>query len=333
VSVVIPCYNYGRYLPAAVASALEQPGVVVDVTIVDDASTDGSQAVALELAAADRRAPAVIHETNMGHVATYNDGLGRAEATYVVLLSADDLLAPGSLQRSTALMEARPDVGLVYGYAPDFADAPPPHRDEVRNWSVWSGQAWLRRICRRGTNIIVNPEAMLRTSVLTELGGYDAALPHSADMDLWMRAARLADVGRVNGPYQAYYRVHGGNMHMTDYAGLLTDMKERLRTFDQFFTNADDKLRNSDRMLASARRAIAYEAVRVARMTGGDPVGAAALAHFAIECYPRITSTALWIAYRSSGHGPLRDARRAAAAFEYDLRWRYRWRRTRRFGT
>jgi hypothetical protein len=333
VSVVIPCYNYGRYLPGAVASALEQPGVDVDVIIVDDASTDGSEDVALGLAAADPRVRAVIHETNMRHIATYNDGLSRAEGTYVVLLSADDLLAPGSLQRSTALMEAHPDVGLVYGYAPDFTDSPPRPRDEVRNWSVWPGRAWLRRICRRGTNIIVNPEAMLRASTLTEVGGYDPKLPHSADMDLWMRAALVANVGRVNGPDQAYYRVHGANMHLTDYAGLLTDMKERSRTFDQFFASADGSVRGGEAMLASARRAIAYEAVRVARMTHDDAAGAAALADFAVDCYPRIASTAIWIAYRSRAHGPLRDARRSAAAFQYDLRWRYRWRRTRRFGT
>ena len=55
VSVVIPCYNYGRYLPDAVASALDQDGLDVDVLVVDDASPDDSAEVARRLAAADPR--------------------------------------------------------------------------------------------------------------------------------------------------------------------------------------------------------------------------------------------------------------------------------------
>ena len=92
VSVVIPCYNYGRYLPAAVASALDQQGLDVDVLVVDDASPDGSHLVAQELAASDPRVDVLVHENNAGHIQTYNDGLARAEGDYVVLLSADDLL-------------------------------------------------------------------------------------------------------------------------------------------------------------------------------------------------------------------------------------------------
>src|SRR5437660_6584650 len=71
VTVVVPCYNYGRYLPQCLASALDQPGVDVDVVLVDDASTDGSGDVAEELAAADSRITLVRHAVNAGHIATY----------------------------------------------------------------------------------------------------------------------------------------------------------------------------------------------------------------------------------------------------------------------
>src|ERR1700710_2937043 len=89
VSVVIPCYNYGKYLSAAVNSALGQDGVEVDVLIVDDASPDGSVEIARDLAAADPRVRVLAHEQNKGHLATYNDGLREVDGTYVVLLSAD----------------------------------------------------------------------------------------------------------------------------------------------------------------------------------------------------------------------------------------------------
>src|SRR4051794_27777125 len=73
VSVVIPNYNYARYLPEAVHSALSQPGVSIDVIIVDDASTDNSVELARELAAKDRRIRLLVHRKNAGPVTTFND--------------------------------------------------------------------------------------------------------------------------------------------------------------------------------------------------------------------------------------------------------------------
>src|SRR5262245_16993901 len=115
VSVVIPCYNYGHYLPDAVGSALSQDGVEVEVVIVDDKSTDNSAEVAAALAAGDPRVRLIRHETNLRHIATYNDGLDAVTGDYVLLLSADDLLTPGALHRAAQLMEAEPTVGMVYG--------------------------------------------------------------------------------------------------------------------------------------------------------------------------------------------------------------------------
>ena len=95
VSVVIPCYNYGHYLPDSVGSVLAQPGVDVDVVIVDDTSTDYSAVVAEELVASDPRVALIRHPKNRGHIATYNDGLDAVKGDYTTLLSADDLSDPG----------------------------------------------------------------------------------------------------------------------------------------------------------------------------------------------------------------------------------------------
>ena len=48
----------------------------------------------------------------------------------------------------------------------------------------------------------------MRNSVQQAIGGYNPDLPHSGDFEMWLRAAAVADVGRVNGPCQAFYRVH-----------------------------------------------------------------------------------------------------------------------------
>lgn len=264
VSVVIPCYNYGHFLPAAVGGVLSQPGVSVEIIIVDDASPDGSLDIARQLAVADPRISVVAHEQNQGHIATYNDGLGRATGDYVVLLSADDALAPGALARSAALMEAHPNVGLVYGYAPAFETDTPVARTRVRSWSIWKGEEWIQRICSRGTNLITNPEAMLRRSVMDQLGGYDDGHPQAADMLLWMQAATLGDVGRINGPDQAFYRVHGNNMHLTDFKGIEADFTGRTKVFDVFFSTHGHELHAGAALRARARKALVREARRAA---------------------------------------------------------------------
>ena len=339
VSVVIPCYNYGRYLPDAVESVLLQQDVEVEVIVVDDCSTDGSQLVAQQLATADDRISLVLHEQNQGHIRTYNDGLSRVTGNHVVLLSADDLLAPGALARASAVLEALPEVGLVYGYAADFESTPPRARVEPESWTVWSGASWLRRICRRGTNIIVNPEAMMRASLMRELVGYNADMPHAADMDLWMRAAAVADVARVNGVDQAFYRVHQSNMHTTTFAGLLTDAVERHKVFLDFFSSSPDTWPQNDpglRRLAS--RSLAVEALRcacIAEDRGGQLGGARAAeyADFAVAACPPVVRSPQWIAYRKRAGRPAGRAHRVVTSQVYALRWKLRWRRWRRFGT
>ena len=156
------------------------------------------------------------HETNKGHIQTYNDGLEAVTGDYVVLLSADDLLPPGALTRAVALMEAHPKVGFVYGYARSFTGGPPVVNARVRNWSLWTGIDWLGLAARRGRCFISSPEVVMRRDALQQVGGYDPRLPHSGDLDMWLRTAARWDVGRINGPTQALYRVHDANMHLTD---------------------------------------------------------------------------------------------------------------------
>lgn len=336
VSVVIPCYNYKRFLHDTVQSVLDQEGVDLDVIIVDDCSTDGSGQAALQLASADPRIRAVVHSVNMGHIATYNDGLSRVAGEYVVLLSADDLLAPGSLERSTALLEEHPEVGLVYGYAQEFHEVPAPAPEKEVTWSLWSGQDWIALHCRRGSNIIVNPEAVLRRSIMDALVGYRPDMPHAADMDLWLRAASLTGVGRVNGPVQAYYRVHGANMHLTNFDSPLDDIRARREVFDGIESLPGMQLVHRRTLVRTARKSMAIEALREAihlADSDTDSTGSAAeLAAFAADTDASVVHSRLWSSYLRRQHAATWVGERSISAAAYRWRWAYRWRRWRRAG-
>ena len=173
--------------------------------ILDDASTDGSRDVARALADGDARVAVIQHERNHGHIATYNEGLGQATGDYVVLLSADDMLTRGSLARAAAVMEARPRVGLVYGHPRVIHDEITPARTRGRGVRVWAGVDWISAQCRRGLSCIYSPEVCVRSSIQRAVGGYTPSLPHTGDLEMWLRIAAVADVARVNCD-QAYRR-------------------------------------------------------------------------------------------------------------------------------
>ncbi|SDS49286.1 glycosyltransferase family 2 protein [Microlunatus soli] len=331
VSVVVPCYNYGRYLPQLLRWVVDQPGIDVEVIIVDDASPDGSGDQAEELAADYEQVKVIRHLTNRGHIQTYNDGLEAVTGEFVTLLSADDLVPPGALSRAAALLSAHPDVGMVYGYAPSFSGEPPAPNASVRNWTIWSGYEWLRHSARRARNFISSPEVVMRTAALREVGLYDPGLPHSGDLDLWLRTALHWDIGRVNGPDQALYRVHDANMHLTTFAGTLLDLHARRTTFDLLFTRHARRRADIARLRPSVSRALAREAGRAITLGQLDRLPLEELqplADFAVDTDP--------FAPQSRQIRRLRSGRRLRqpgfTRFFLQLQHHLRWRRERRYG-
>jgi glycosyltransferase involved in cell wall biosynthesis len=242
IDVIVPCYRYGHYLRQCVESALAQ-AEPVRVLIIDDASPDDSAEVAADLAASDARVALMRHRANKGHIATYNEGIEWATSPYLLLLSADDYLLPGALTRAVRVMEMHPEVGLVFGNAFElvekgtmipvepFAAAGPRVKD-----CIMTGQEFVTRSGAR--NIVPTPTAVVRTSIQKSVGGYRSDLPHSGDMEMWLRICVCASVGFVDA-YQAVYRLHGGNMS-NGYreANWLPDILQRKAAIDCFLENS-----------------------------------------------------------------------------------------------
>ena len=296
VAVVVPCHDYERYLRACVESVLDQPGVDVRAIIVDDSSTDGSLAVARSLAD-DARVEVVAHAVNRGPVVTFNDGLARADAEYLVRLDADDLLTPGALARAVAVLEAEPTVGLVYGHPVHFVGDVPPStsRSQVSSWTIWPGRAWLGQRCRLGCNCITSPEVVMRASVVHEVGGQRHELPFAHDMEMWLRMAAVADVAHIEGPDQAFHRDH--DRSMTASSTKLEDLRDRGRVFDTLFDGIGSLGPEIEGMHDLARRALAREALDEACRCYDRPgvtEPAKPYVAFALEVFPDATSLRAW---------------------------------------
>ncbi len=327
VSVVIPCYRYGHFLDAAVRSVLDdQPGVDVRVLIIDDASPDDSADVARGIAARDPRVEVIVHETNRGNIATFNEGLlDWADGDYCLLLSADDRATPGALGRARDLLDAHPEVGFVYGRALWVSDGDPlpPARTRVRGWSVLSGQRWLEHRFRQAENPITSPEIVVRTELHQRVGGYDPELPRAADMEIYMRFAAHADVGFIRGADQAFYRLHGENM--SSAVSALMDLVQRRSVFEVVLERYRARLEEPGHLSDLVHRQLGREALWAAarvhdrgafrrgelgrRLLGAGPgeeeQDVEGLLDFAADCCPALAGHHVYRTLRAGGRlGP-----------------------------
>jgi glycosyltransferase involved in cell wall biosynthesis len=301
VDVIVPCYNYAHFLTACVESILGQAGVDVRALVIDDASPDDTERVGRALASRDPRVDYRRHARNIGHIATYNEGIDWAEADYLLVLSADDLLTPGALGRAARLMDAHPDVGLSYGRAirtHEPARHPPRIPDPCKT-RVLTGLELIEAFCEWGGNRVPTQAAVVRTAVQKAVGGYRAELPHSGDMEMWLRIAARGPVGVVDAD-QAYYRVHPTNMHHGFVAASVKDMDEYRRTFEVFFAEHEVVVQGAGRLRDVAMRSLAQRALWKAGsfLDNGDGRGAAELQEFALRASPGVRRSSLWYRVR-----------------------------------
>jgi hypothetical protein len=298
VDVVVPSYNYAHYLPGCVESLFVQEGINPRVLVIDDASTDDTPAVAARLLSRYRGLEYRRHSRNTGHIATYNEGLlAWAVAPYVLLISADDLLAPGALKRAVDQMDRHQGIGMVCGMAllfesrDDLARAP-----TARSNSVPDGPdiqilptAQLLLHCVRG-NPISTPTVVVRTELQRAVGPYAPELPHTGDMEMWMRFAVSSEIA-VTRFVQAYKRLHTGNMSK-DYLAL-RELRERFKAVEYAFARDSQRYARHGLSQDYVRRTMAAEALWVANgfIDVGDHPAARDCLQFAVDLWPAIVKS------------------------------------------
>jgi glycosyltransferase involved in cell wall biosynthesis len=267
VTVIIPCYKYGRYVTDCVSSVLAGNTVDLDVLVVDDASPDDSWSVVQRLPEMDPRIRVQRNERNQGLIPTANAAVLSAPGDYVVLLSADDALAPGWLDRAVSALDQHPKAVLAYGPSRRFIDAVPKARPARETHQVvHPGREWIAQCCARGVTPVCSPEVVVRMSAQREVGGYDPDLPFSSDMDMWLRLASVGDVVHLDGPVAAYYRTSAESMSREVYTNPLRELEVRRGAFEAWYRFAEYRVPDRDALLARARTALAQTATRRAIM-------------------------------------------------------------------
>jgi glycosyltransferase involved in cell wall biosynthesis len=214
VSVIVATYNYGRFLAGALDSALRQTLPDFELFVIDDGSTDGTEAVAAPYLA-DRRVQ--YHRTDhLGQPGAKNTGIRLSTAPLIAFLDADDAWLPTKLERQVALFERDPAVGVTYTRRRVMDEEG--HELEHREPPLYRGDV-LAALLR--DNFVCFSSCMVRRGVFEDVGLFDEKLPLAIDYDLWLRVARRYRFDYVDEPL-VRYRVGHGN--------LSSRVEERLRT-------------------------------------------------------------------------------------------------------
>lgn len=181
VSVIMPTFNSARFIGPAVETVLAQTYPHIELIVVNDGSTDETEAV---LAPYSHRIR-LIQQTNQGASAARNTGIQAAQGTYITFLDADDLLKPDKIALQVAVLEARPDVGLVYSGWHYVREDDLQVVGEMRPRQ--EGNVFADLILRR--MFLIPGAVMVRRELFTQVGLFDVNLVVAEDTDLWIRLA------------------------------------------------------------------------------------------------------------------------------------------------
>jgi glycosyltransferase involved in cell wall biosynthesis len=197
-SIIITCYNYGRYLAEAIESALAQTLPADEIIIVDDGSTDDSLNVARGYA--DRPGVQIITQSNQGAVAACNTGIHASTGDYFLRLDADDHLDPHYLERTVTLLASHPTIGYVYtGH----------HRFGAYEQAVTAAAFDRKKLALRPYFV---GTALMRRAAFDAAGGYSPDMVKAyEDWDLYLTMAERGWLGMALPEVLYHYRQHSGS--------------------------------------------------------------------------------------------------------------------------
>ena len=184
ISVVIPTYNRADILPRTIDSVLKQTYQNLELIIVDDGSTDGTDALVESID--DDRIRFIPLGENQGGGYARNQGIQAALGKYVALLDSDDEWLPEKLALQISLLESTTDSKAVAAYCTYY------ERHELTKRDVFIGSTHQGDIFDRLLAGWCPPSSavLVQRTALLDIDGFDESLPSFQDFDLWLRLSQ-----------------------------------------------------------------------------------------------------------------------------------------------
>ena len=236
ISVVMPLYNKAGSVSRAINSALSQ-GVDVEVIVVDDGSTDGSDAVARDF----NGRIIYVRQRNTGPALARNRGVQMSSRPRIAFLDADDEFLPGCLAAHLACHNARPDVCVTLSPFRLFVDGKLDRDDPIvqRTNDFVSDQNYhyTNRFHRALITGMASGSICVRRDVFDAVGGFDPTLRCYEITDfLYRLLVRFPSVGVLDRPYVAIH----ADRENSQFARAATDLKYRLTLTQHILEEIDN---------------------------------------------------------------------------------------------
>lgn len=229
VSVIIPVFNQERYIEQAIISACEQTYQHIEVIVVNDGSTDKTDAI-IKLLLPKYDTIKYIVKPNQGVSVARNLGIENSSGRYIAFLDADDYWDRSKLALFTAYMDDNPDIGLVHSNIQVVNENS--DNSEVI-FEGREGDLFNDLVTFNGLNIPPPSSVVIRREVLKKVSLFDPSLPPLEDQDFFIRVSRYYRIGKIN-KVLGFYRMHGQNAHKKakDTARGFLRLKNKLKTYE-----------------------------------------------------------------------------------------------------
>ncbi|MCM1326529.1 MAG: glycosyltransferase [Bacteroidales bacterium] len=195
VSIIIPTYNRSAKLKKSIEGILRQSYENFELLVVDDASTDDTQAVVEAIA--DERIRYIRQAVNGGASAARNEGVRQADAPLIAFQDSDDIWKSEKLEKQMAYWQEHPEYAMIYCAYKKYMDG----QEIVVPNAAWRGSLegklfpWLAQ-----RNSIGAPTMLMRKECFLEAGSFDTDLRALEDWDFALRFSLKYDIGYVDEP-------------------------------------------------------------------------------------------------------------------------------------
>ena len=266
-SVIIPVYNGAETIGRALDSILKQTWPAHEIIVIDDGSTDQTEAIVRGYGAPVR----YVRQKNAGPSAARNHGVSLAEGDWIAFLDADDWYYPTRLQLHAELIKTHANLDFVVGNF-DYRDADGRLMHHSMSASTL-GRKLLTAFGEQGSTIISSEEIgeyiaeqfsdtrtlSLPKQKFLELGGFPTDLRICEDVVFLLRLSARSQSAGVTCTPGAVYLVHEQGLIRSDRLRAQTETIRALRTLDNEMANSPAHVRTAWNLLVKrAHHNLAY---------------------------------------------------------------------------
>jgi glycosyltransferase involved in cell wall biosynthesis len=259
ITVIITCYNIQQYVEAALRSVLNQSYGFVEIIVVDDGSSDNTEAVVRPYLSDGR--VSFLRKENGGPSSARNHGIQRAQGEFIAFLDGDDVWEPDKLELQAEALLNNPSAGMVFS---DFSTF-----DSSGSFVTCKNKSLFKELepVQYGflvsrNNFIYPSTVVVRKKCFEVCGVFDETLRGIEDWELWLRITRHFHILGLHPPL-AGIRQHLSNISANVPAMLLTERRAidmqipylskldyRKRVARLYYLNADRSVHNGNRTQA-----------------------------------------------------------------------------------